>query len=408
MATFQPLKGARILILFPHMVTPGGALNYTLRLADVLAKQRAQVAILSLKTERNSLAIPPGVEILSLNGPLTSSLRYWLLFPVWQAKLNRTIAAWQPDILISQVFPSNWWGWLYKRRHPDIKMIWVSHEPSAFIHSPELIDGLRPFWKKWLAKLLQPVLRPIDLSLAEHGDCIIANSHYTAEQIERVYSKKSSGIACPGIDLDQFFPDDTPREYALITVAHLVPYKRIDFLLRVFAQLKERHRNLVFHIVGEGPTAGELQNLAHELGIGESVFFQGKLTHAELAALLRRMTLFVFAGVKETFGMAPLEAIASGTPVVAHKSGGPTEFVTRECGLLIDSLRTEDWVMGISSYLEILEAQGFYPEQIRQCALKYDWSSSLRPAIEIIVRLFAQQLQRPLPNNHGKKYGFEA
>lgn len=387
MDTARILKGARILILFPHMVTPGGAANYSLRLAGELAEQGAQVAILVLREKRGEFDVPSGVEVISLGGPLTSSLCYWLLFPFWQARINRTIAAWRPDVLVSQVFPSNWWGWLYKQRHPGTRMVWVCHEPSAFIHSAELIDGLKPFWKRWLAKCLQPLLKPVDLRLARLADRVVANSRYTAGQFERVYGRTVDGIACPGIDLDLFFPDGGPRERAIITVAHLVPYKRIDFLLRVFVRIREHYPGLDFHVVGEGPEAGGLQLLARELGIADSVIFHGRLQHAELAALNRRMLLFLFAGVNETFGMAPLEAIASGTPVVAHNSGGPREFVNDNCGRLVASLGVEDWVREVSAYLDDLLAQKNSPEKVSTCARNFAWRHSLRPAIEVVAGL---------------------
>lgn len=387
METVRNLSGARTLILFPHMVTPGGALNYTLRLAGDLAEQGARVAILALQAKEGAFNVPAGVEVLSVDGPLTSSLRYWLLFPFWRKKIGRAIHGWRPDVLVAQVFPSNWWGWLYKRRHPETPMVWVCHEPSAFIHSAELIAGLRPFWKRWLAKWLQPLLRAIDLSLVSQSDRVVANSHYTAGQFERVYGSKVDGIASPGIDLDLFSLGGGPREHAIITAAHLVPYKRIDFLLQVFAQLRKQYPDLIFHVVGEGPAAGELRQLANDLGIAASVVFYGKLNHAELAAMNRRMLLFLFAGVNETFGMAPLEAIACGTPVVAHNSGGPREFVKPDCGRLIDSLEVDDWVEVISGYLDRFQRQGVFPEQVRQCALNFDWRQTLRPAVEVIAGL---------------------
>jgi glycosyltransferase involved in cell wall biosynthesis len=269
-------------------------------------------------------------------------------------------------------------------------MVWVCHEPSAFIHSIEMINALRPFWKKWLAKCLQPLLKMIDLQLVGQGDRVLANSFYTAGQFERVYGRKVDGIACPGIDTDLFFPGGKKRDCAIITVAHLVPYKRIDFLLQVFSRLRMRHQCLVFHVVGEGPSSGELQVLASDLGIANSVVFHGNLQHVELAALNRRMLLFLFAGVNETFGMAPLEAIASGTPVVAHRSGGPREFVNEKCGWLIDSLDLEDWTKEVSACIDHLLARGSYPEEISQCARNFTWRESLRPALEVIAGLMVE------------------
>ena len=379
----RTLQGARILILFPHMVTAGGALYYTLRLAGEMAEQGVRVAILVLKSAEGAGEVSAGVEVIDLDGPLTSSLRYWLLFPCWQRKINRAVSAWKPDVVVSQVFPSNWWGWLFKRKYPRTRMVWVSHEPSAFIHSTELINGLRPFWKRWLAKGLRLLLRNVDLCLARQSDRVVANSRHTAGECRRIYGREVDAVASPGIDLKVFAPGTEKRELALVTVAHLVPYKRIDFLLRVFARLRERVPELSFHIVGEGPAKRELQALAAELGMAANVTFHGRLAHAELATLLRRMRLLLSAGAIETFGMAPLEAIACGTPVVAHDSGGLREFVDERCGRLIDSLEIEDWVQETAACL----AKLWDAERVSACACAYSWQRTLQPAVAVIVEL---------------------
>lgn len=390
----RTLQGARILILFPHMVTPGGALNYTLRLAGEMAEQGARVAILVLKSAESAGEVPAGVEVINLDGPLTSSLRYWLLFPCWQRKINRAVSAWNPEVVVSQVFPSNWWGWLFKKKYPGIRMVWVSHEPSAFIHSEELIAGLRPFWKRWLANGLHLPLRTTDLRLARQSDRVVANSLHTARACARVYGRRCDAVATPGIDLEVFFPGDGPREPALITVAHLVPYKNVDFLLRVFARLRARHPDLVFHIVGEGPAQGELQALAENLGLDAHVSFHDRLAQADLAALLRRMTLFLSAGAIETFGMASLEAIACGTPVVAYDSGGLREFVDERCGRLIDTLEIEDWVREIAGYLDQLATHPDAAQRVSSCARDYSWHQTLRPAVDVIAGLCAAEKQQ--------------
>ena len=89
------LGGKRVLLLFPHMVTPGGALFYTLRLAGQLREQGAVVAILTLQVDRAVLTLPAGVEVISLDGPLTSSLGYWL-----PASVPQRISSWASTSLL--------------------------------------------------------------------------------------------------------------------------------------------------------------------------------------------------------------------------------------------------------------------------------------------------------------------
>lgn len=391
--TAEALKDARVLLLLHHLVAPGGAMGYTLHLAEQLLGQGARVAILTMRVDRSRFEIPAGLEVISLNGPLTSSLYYWLLLPFWQRKISRAITAWQPDVLFPQGFPANWWGWLHKHRHPGLKLAWMCHEPSAFIHSPAWIIALRPWWKSLLARGLRPILSKVDVFLARNCDRVVVNSRFIASELERVYGVAPDGIAYPGIDFPLFAGEKWQKEQALITVARLTKFKRVDFLLEVFREVLKVHPDLRYHIVGQGEEEFHLRELAGKMGLESRVVFHGAVTDPVLADLNRKSSLFLHGSIGEPFGMAPLEAIACGTPVVAHQSGGPKEFVTGECGRLIASLVVEDWAREISAYLDFLFRHPDFPDRVRECASRFDWPRSLRPAIEIIAALCAENDQ---------------
>lgn len=408
MDIIQPLKDARILLLFPHMVVPGGALNYALRLAEQLLEQGAKVAILTLRVDRGAVDLPDGLEVISLNGPLTSSLYYWLFFPLWQRRISRAISAWNADVLVPQVFPANWWGWLHKKHRPQVRLVWVCQEPSAFIHSVAWIMALQPWWKSVLARGLRPFLATTDLFLARYCDRIIANSRFTASEVKRVYGVLVDGIACPGIDFPAFSDTGGQRERALITVARLTKFKRVGFLLEVFREVLKVHPDLIYHIVGQGEEELQLRELARKMGLETKVVFHGAVADLVLAGLYRKSSLFLHGSIGEPFGMAPLEAIACGTPVVAHRSGGPQEFVSEKCGRLVTSLEVEDWAREISGYLDFLFGHPGFPEQVRECARSFDWRLSLKPAVEIISGLFVVADRNHLQNISGEKTGFDA
>jgi len=377
----------RILLLFPHMVASGGALTYMLKLAGQVSNQGATVGILTMQVDPGRFPIPPGVDVISLEGPLTSSLRYWALLPFWQSRLNRTIADWKPDLLIPQVFPSNWWGWLYKRKHPEVKLAWICQEPSAFIHSQAWIKALEPWWKSRMAMTLRPLLAAIDVPLARFSDRIIANSRFTATEVERVYQRTADAVACPGIEFPDTLDGELRKERSLITVARLSKFKRIDFLLEVFAEVLKSFPELTYHIVGTGEDEAPLRERAQGLGIASRVIFHGAVDWQTLDSLYRRSCLFLHGSVNEPFGMAPLEAISWGTPVVAHKSGGPTEFVTDRCGRLVDSLEVDTWAEEIGNYLGFLFTHPDVTNQVRDAVRHFDWRISLSPALEVIAGL---------------------
>jgi len=241
----------------------------------------------------------------------------------------------------------------------------------------------------------------VDVSLARHCDRIIANSRFTGSELERIYGIVPDGIAYPGIDINAFIIEKRQKDRAIISVGRLTKFKRIDFLLEVFAGVLKVHPDLIYHIVGTGEDEAFLQKLAKRLGVETHVVFHGAADGPTLAGLYQRASLFLHGSVGEPFGMAPLEAIAYGTPVVAHNSGGPMEFVCEDCGRLIASLRVEDWEEEIKEYLGFLFAHPDFPDRVRECARRFDWQLSLRPAVEVIVDLCTAD-GRKLLNPTGK------
>ena len=384
------LVGKKVLLLFPHIVNPGGALIYTLHLAAQLREAGARVAILTLRAAASEAKVPDGVDVLSLNGPLTSSVFYWLFYPYWQSKIDRAILQWCPDIIVPQAFPSNWWGWIFRRRNRSMKLVWVCHEPSAFIHSDAWIRALNPFWKRAAAVVLRPVLKKMDISLSKECDAVVANSRFTADEMKRVYAIQTDVIANPGVDFSASCPrvEPVPRQ-AVITVSKLTKFKRVDFLIDVFAELHQSQPDLQFHIVGKGEEEKTLRKQVETLGLGKNVFFLGAVEDQELKQLLQSSALYLHGSINEPFGMAPLEAIACGTPVVAHNSGGPKEFVTSERGLLIDSLDKKLWAEKISLYLHDVIADSTLRTRVRASARSFDWRMTLAPAIKTIGDLVA-------------------
>jgi glycosyltransferase involved in cell wall biosynthesis len=238
-----------------------------------------------------------------------------------------------------------------------------------------------------MAMTLRPLLAAIDVPLARFSDRIIANSRFTATEVERVYQRTADAVACPGIEFPDTLDGELRKERSLITVARLTKFKRIDFLLEVFAEVLKSFPELTYHIVGTGEDEAPLRERAQGLGIASRVIFHGAVDWQTLDSLYRRSCLFLHGSVNEPFGMAPLEAISWGTPVVAHKSGGPTEFVTDRCGRLVDSLEVDTWAEEIGNYLGFLFTHPDVTNQVRDAVRHFDWRISLSPALEVIAGL---------------------
>lgn len=151
-----------------------------------------------------------------------------------------------------------------------------------------------------------------DRRSASRVNHFIAISHNVAAKIERNYGR-SAKVIYPPVDIEKFSPRADVQSYYLI-VSALVPYKRIDLAVDAFNALK-----LPLKIVGKGPLLRILQRRAQA-----NIEFLGWVDDRKLAELYARCQALIFPG-EEDFGIVPLEAQASGRPVIGFGKGGLLE-----------------------------------------------------------------------------------
>lgn len=123
--------------------------------------------------------------------------------------------------------------------------------------------------------------------------------------------------------------------HRFISAGNLIERKRFDLLVEAFGELSAGQSSPTLTIMGDGPLRGALQRQARELGVEDRVRFFGAYSRQEFAEELTHSDTFVLASRSETFGVVCAEAMAMGVPVIATRCGGPEEFVTEECGLLV-------------------------------------------------------------------------
>ncbi len=175
-----------------------------------------------------------------------------------------------------------------------------------------------------LRNLALTALRAWDVASVPRVDHFAANSHFVARRITRYYGREAS-VLPPPVDVDFFTPTPEERERSVtvpeyaIMVSALNPYKRVDLAIDVCEAM-----GLELRIVGTGPEEKSLRQRA-----GGHTRFLGRVEGAELRDLYRDARLFLQPGL-EDFGIASVEALASGTPVVALGSGGVVDIVEDE------------------------------------------------------------------------------
>jgi glycosyltransferase involved in cell wall biosynthesis len=189
------------------------------------------------------------------------------------------------------------------------------HTPMRYLWDlyPAYLNEWCPVWKRALLAPLSNYLRLWDFASAARVDEFIANSENVRRRIRKAWRRESQ-VVYPPVAVENFYWHE-PEDYYLV-VSELVAYKRVDMAVRAFSLLGRPLR-----VVGDGPEYQSLKRMA----TGD-IKFCGRVGNAELRDLLARCRALIVPG-EEDFGLTPVEALASGKPVVALGRGGTIESV---------------------------------------------------------------------------------
>lgn len=172
----------------------------------------------------------------------------------------------------------------------------------------------------WLARLALKILvgpmRKWDYKAAQRPDKLIANSTHIQAEIKKYY-RRDSAVVFPPVNIARFksLAKNAERE-GFVCVSRLAPYKRIDLAVQVCTEL-----NLPLTVLGGGPELKRLQKLA-----GDTISFIPAPTDSDINQALGSAEAFIFPGLDD-FGIAPVEALAAGVPLIAYRGGGALDYV---------------------------------------------------------------------------------
>jgi glycosyltransferase involved in cell wall biosynthesis len=217
--------------------------------------------------------------------------------------------------------------------------------------------GIRPAWRPFLRSRLDR-LKTWDVRTTESVDHFVAISEFVAGRIAAAY-RREAAVIYPPVETARFFVSPVPDDYFLI-VSGLTPRNNIDIVID--AVKRTSHRLL---IAGTGIAEAQLRRMA-----GKRVSFLGRVSDQELPELMSRCRALIFAG-EEDVGIAPLEAMASGRPVIALGRGLALEtIVDAETGVLFGAPTSDSLLLALQRFA----AMRFDPQVIRAHALRFDTS----------------------------------
>lgn len=222
--------------------------------------------------------------------------------------------------------------------HSPMRYAWdLQHQ---YLHESGLTRGPR----SWLTRWMLHYLRGWDARSANGVDCFIANSRFIARRVYKAY-RRSAQVIHPPVDVARFALHRDKEDFYL-AASRLVPYKKMPLIAQAFARMPQRR--LV--VIGDGPEMAKLRAAA-----GPNVTILGYQSDAVLVQYMQRARALVFAA-EEDFGIAPVEAQACGTPVIAYGRGGALDSVraagpeAQRTGVFFDAQSVEAIVAAVERF----------------------------------------------------------
>lgn len=230
---------------------------------------------------------------------------------------------------------------------PDQLHISYVHSPMRYAwdmqHEYLKASGLDKGLKGGLARLLLHNIRMWDYRTANGVDYFAANSRFIARRIMKVYRREAM-VIYPPVNISEF-PLVEKKDDFYLTASRMVPYKKVDLIVEAFARMPEKH----LIVIGDGPELNKIKSKAKK-----NVELLSSQSRVVLRDHMQKARAFIFAA-QEDFGIMPLEAQASGTPVVAYGRGGAQETIRglwqpQPTGVFFDEQTTEAIIQAVDLF----------------------------------------------------------
>ena len=240
--------------------------------------------------------------------------------------------------------------------HSPIRYAWdLQHQ---YLKEAGLDKGVKGLLAKWLLHKI----RIWDYRTVNGVEHFIANSHFIARRIKKVYGR-SSTVIYPPVDVNRFTLCEEKENY-YFTASRLVPYKRMDLIVEAFSQMPDKQ--LV--VIGDGSEMAKIKSKATS-----NIKILGYQSNSVMQEHMQKAKAFVFAA-EEDFGITPVEAQACGTPVIAFGKGGALETVRpygvdKPTGIFFDKQDVPSLIEAVSLFESNVHA--FVPMHCRENALRF-------------------------------------
>jgi glycosyltransferase involved in cell wall biosynthesis len=250
------------------------------------------------------------------------------------------------DLVVSS--SGSWMSKGIKTRKPTVHISYIHHPPRYLYGYETSIEWQKYFLIKIYGYIINHFLRIWDFTSSQRADYLIANSGETKKRIEKFY-RRDSIVIYPPVNIPSKIGNWKLKigNY-FFTVSRLARAKHIDVLIKAANNLKFNLK-----IIGTGRDEERLKQIA-----GPTVEFLGNLTDQQIEKIYANAKAFLFASKDEEFGIAVIEAMGYGLPIIAYKSGGLPEYIIDgKNGFLFDQLDPLSLIKKINKFGKLNDKQ---------------------------------------------------
>lgn len=306
----------------------GGAERLLLNLAVRLKTRGVESKIVSVSSvvdATNDMASCPEIETLGFDSTIFDLKG----MTVASRALASIVAAYKPDIVHSNVYIADVLSWLSVPR--TVPLISTLHGVDAWwMNRRRLLSRLKTLSYLAMARWRQVRFVAVSNDVKRQADSMAG------------LSPNSIVVIPNGVDTQWFAPlsDHTPQPFLIVQVGRFVPEKGHQTAIRALANLNKSKPLARLVLVGAGPLRGECETLATSLGVRSEVEFVG--CHSDVRPWLWAASVFWMPSEMEGLGLACLEAMSCGLPIVASDAGGLPEIVDSTCGYIVRRKDSEE------------------------------------------------------------------
>lgn len=270
-------------------------------------------------------------------------------------------------------------------RPETIHICYLHHPPRYLYYYETAIE-----WQKYLpikiyGHFINHFLRLWDYLSSWRVDYFIANSYETKKRIEKFYHRQATVIH-PPVNIPKVFKSKRKKKNYYITVSRLAKAKHIEILIKAANSLK-----INLKIVGKGRAEKVFKKIA-----GPTIEFLGEISDKSLSKILFEAKAFLFASVDEEFGIAPVEAMGHGVPVIAYQSGGILDYLKEgKNGFLFSKLEEKELIKKIKLFEKLPQEKIIKIEKnARKTAEDFSFENFKKNFLEFIEKISQKSYAR--------------